>query len=168
MNNLHPPGMITMMLKYNRVVITNALPSVCDPQCSPAVTCLQTTEHGFEAKPALMWLDFCAMGMVSPGQRVAAPRPGKFVCFRDGMFLIGADDVPHIEMPYMVGRRPGAVIGAGFITVKPMDHLELSGVSVSLSNLEPRLDYRDYNAIAQHLQLTCEARDLEYRMEHDS
>lgn len=164
MNNLHLPGTMTALMKYGRVVITNALPSICNPEASPRAFAFRTELEGFDGSPDLTYLDTCPMGLSDISRRQEVWRKGKFVCFRDGMFLIGPDQVPHWEMPGLVKRRPEAVIGAGFIQAFPPDKLELSGVSISLNNLGPRLDYRDWNAIAKHLQLQVEERDLETRM----
>lgn len=166
MNNLHPPGRMTALMKYGRVVITNAMASVCltNESAAPRVFALRTDEEGFDGSPDLMWMDLSAMGLSALGRHQEVYRKGKFVCFRDGMFLLAPDQVPHWEMPALVGRRPQAVMGAGFIQAYPPDRLELTGMSESLNRLGPRLDYRDWNAIAQHLQLQVEERSLETRM----
>lgn len=164
MNNLHSPGTMTALIKYGQVVITNAIPQYCLAEANPRAFAFRTTPEGFDGTPDLTYLDTSAMGLSDVSRRVEVSRKGKFICFRDGLFLLAPESVPHWEMAVLVKRRPEAAIGAGFIQAFPPDRLELSGVSISLNNLGPRLDYLDWNAIAKHLQLEVEERYLFTRM----
>jgi len=155
------PGMLTQVDITCGRVLTNVSPSsLCPPayllvdasETLPLLKVSMDEKRHFRFTPeewdTAYWSGFFDI----PRGRRDISRKGKFVYMKRGAFFLSPENVPHLDLPRLIGSADRvAVLSAGFIHLRP-DGIELFGHSVGL-NLLPYSDGDDADGIATHLEL---------------
>jgi hypothetical protein len=154
-------GVLTYFRHYGLPAFTNAKPEQIKlPDATPGllnVEIVGEVERGFEGSTtdpniaprvdvndALLVCGFLLEGF-------DAPKKGKFVFMKSGIFFIFHEGIPHIDVIKAIGCWDRvAVYSAGFIKITPED-ADLYGKSESLDREPLRFERTDKEEISKHL-----------------